>query len=106
MPRPSYLSFDDEAEGDKYVEQLERLLTRGIVPDEFRHRQHELRTVQDAIRAYQRTVAVLRSDQDILGVVQKRLGRDQPGTIDYAMRAPVRREYPNLRYFDRLSADA
>ena len=75
LPRPINLSFDDEAEGDRYVAQLEALLDRGIVPEEFLRRQHELRTVTDAVRAYLRAVHVPRSDQAILGVVMERRGR-------------------------------
>ena len=31
LPRPCYLTFADEAEGDAYVRRLEQLLDRGVV---------------------------------------------------------------------------
>ena len=33
LPRPVYLTFDSEAEGDAYVARLEELLDQGILPD-------------------------------------------------------------------------
>jgi len=36
LPRPLYLSFESETEGDEYVARLEALLDRGIVPEEFK----------------------------------------------------------------------
>ena len=35
LPRPCYLTFADEAEGDAYVRRLEQLLDRGVVPPEL-----------------------------------------------------------------------
>ncbi|VVD98940.1 hypothetical protein PHO31112_02031 [Pandoraea horticolens] len=32
LPKPPYLSFDTEAEGDAYVRRLEHQLDAGIVP--------------------------------------------------------------------------
>ncbi|MBX3697000.1 MAG: site-specific integrase [Dokdonella sp.] len=36
LPKPVYLSFPTEREGDEYVARLEALLDRGIVPDEVK----------------------------------------------------------------------
>ena len=38
LDKPLYLTFEDEAEGDAYCEQLERLLDQGIVPAEVKDR--------------------------------------------------------------------
>ena len=35
LPKPLYLVFEDEEEGDSYVARLEAMLDRGIVPEEF-----------------------------------------------------------------------
>ncbi|MGC8519136.1 MAG: site-specific integrase, partial [Steroidobacteraceae bacterium] len=35
LPKPVYLTFRDEVEGDEYVARLEALLARGIVPVEI-----------------------------------------------------------------------
>jgi hypothetical protein len=32
LPKPLYLRFDDESEGDAYVSRLERLLDAGVAP--------------------------------------------------------------------------
>ncbi len=84
LPRPIYLSFESEEEGDRYVTHLEALLKRGVVPEQFLQRMHELRSVQDAIREYMRTVDVPRSDEHILGVLLERIGRQSLLDVDYA----------------------
>ncbi len=78
-----YLSFDEEAAGDVYVEQLERLLDRGVVPDEFMKRMLALRTIREAIREYQRAVVVPVSDAELLGVIEERKGKDILADVDY-----------------------
>jgi len=42
LPRPLYLTFASEEEGDRYVQRLEALLDRGVVPDEFRRQQGDI----------------------------------------------------------------
>ena len=37
LPKPLYLTFASEEEGDRYVKKLEALLDAGVVPEEFRH---------------------------------------------------------------------
>lgn len=97
LPRPIYLSFDSEEEGDDYVGRLEALLDRGVVPEEFLQRQHELRTVQDALRAYMRDIHIPRSDQSLLGVLMERKGKEPLGKVDYpwceAWIAEMKRQY-------------
>ena len=63
LPKPLYLTFASEAEGDQYVRKLEALLERGVVPDEFRQRAGELITIEDAARAYlTRNTCLLRTN--------------------------------------------
>lgn len=83
LSRPIYLSFDSEEEGDDYISRLEVLLDRGVVPEEFLRRQHELRTVNDAVRGYVRAVHLSQSDQRLLGVLQERIGTELLSAVDY-----------------------
>lgn len=70
LPRPVYLTFDNEAEGDAYCRRLEQLLDRGIVPPELskpvRERGTRLRKV---MVEYRDTQAVSNQDTDVLKVL-------------------------------------
>lgn len=35
LPKPLYFTFDNEADGDAYISDLEDLLDKGVVPNEF-----------------------------------------------------------------------
>ena len=74
LPKPLYLTFASEEEGDEYVRSLEALLDRGVVPDEFRRQQGDLVTIDDAARAYLAAQHVPSSDQRCLAVVVDRIG--------------------------------
>jgi hypothetical protein len=52
LPKPLYLTFASEQEGDQYVRKLEALLECGVVPDEFRRQHGGLVTIEDAGRKY------------------------------------------------------
>lgn len=84
LPKPLYLTFADEAEGDAYCAKLEALLDRGIVPDEILREGGGMATVADAIDAYVKAVAVKPSDVAYLGVVRERIGADRLMEIHYA----------------------
>ena len=58
LPKPLYLTFTSEQEGDRYVAKLEALLDRGVVPDEFRRQSGDLVTIEDAVREYLEWVEV------------------------------------------------
>ncbi|WP_458068699.1 site-specific integrase [Rhodanobacter sp. BL-MT-08] len=75
LPRPLYLSFDDEAEGDEYVRRIEALLDRGVVPDEFVEKREVQKTLREGIRRYLSEQHVSDEDADLLKVVQMRLPR-------------------------------
>ena len=84
LPRPLYLTFADEAEGDAYCKRLEALLDRGFVPDEFRACGGGLIVLSDAIREYRERVALPRSDEQLLDLIAVRRGEDRISAIDYA----------------------
>jgi integrase len=83
LPRPLYLTFANEEEGDRYVKRLEALLDRGVVPDEFRREQGDIVTVEDAAREYLAAQHVPDSDQRPLAVVVSRIGATRVRDIDY-----------------------
>lgn len=83
LPRPLYLTFASEEEGDQYVRKLEALLDRGVVPDEFRQRQGELVTIEDAAREYLAVQHVAASDKRCLAVVVDRIGTTRLSVITY-----------------------
>lgn len=69
LPKPLYLSFKTEAEGDEYVRRLEQLLDRGVVPREFAQEQGVIRTIKDVVREYQKAVAIPKSDRLLLDTI-------------------------------------
>lgn len=83
LPKPVYLTFDDETEGDKYVARLETLLDQGTVPEGLlREDVPEIVTVGDAVRAYQRANAV--KDTEVLRVIEERYGNTPLSGLTYA----------------------
>ena len=83
LPRPLYLSFVSEEEGDRYVKKLEALLDVGVVPEEFRQRRGELVTIGDAAREYLAVQQVPASDKRCLAVVVNRIGTTRLSAITY-----------------------
>lgn len=84
LPKPIYLTFDDEQEGDAYVLHLEKLLDAGIVPEEFKQDKRPKATLNHVIDAYLEKVHVPDSDQRILLVVGKRVGSMRLDDVNYA----------------------
>ena len=84
LPKPVYLTFSDEKEGDEYVKRVEALLDRGVVPPELlADRADSVKTLADAIRAYRLAVAVPATYAALLAVVQDRQGSKTLSTINY-----------------------
>lgn len=83
LPKPLYLTFSNEAEGDEYCRRLEALLDRGIVPDEFRGRGDGIVSLSDAISGYRGHVALPKSDERLLVSILAQKGGDRISTIDY-----------------------
>lgn len=73
LPKPVYLSFDVEKEGDEYVARLEALLDRGIVPEEFAQPKSEAKLLRSRVAEYQSRQAVSVDDAKLLPVVLSRL---------------------------------
>ena len=84
LPRPVYLRFKDEAEGDAYVARLEQLLAAGIVPPEFARAADAPITLNDAVDAYTVKVSVADSDERLLISLTKAIGKTALSQCDYA----------------------
>lgn len=74
LPRPVYLSFKDEHEGDEYVARLEALLDRGIVPEEFTG--PAAASLRSAVAEYRSARPISADDKKLLPVVLSRLPSD------------------------------
>lgn len=83
LPRPLYLTFASEEEGDGYVRKLEALLDRGVLPDEFRAQRGEIITVENAAREYLAAQHVPESEMRCLAVVVTRIGATRVRAINY-----------------------
>ena len=73
LPKPLYLTFDSEEQGDAYCQRLESLLDRGIVPSEHVASAKVL-TIQALVREYERNAHPSQKDQGALNVVIKQQG--------------------------------
>jgi len=83
LPKPIYLAFDDEAEGDQYVAQLEKLIDAGRIPDEFKQGKFTISTIAEAIDGYLEAQHIPDSDQLLLKVIRERKGHVKLEKIDY-----------------------
>lgn len=83
LPKPLYLSFDTEAEGDTYCARLEALLDRGVVPLEHRPAAR-MRSILDLVREYERDAHPSPKDRAALGVVLKQHGAHALDAINAA----------------------
>lgn len=85
LPRPCYLTFADEAEGDAYVRRLEQLLARGVVPPELLAAPSERHTrLRDVIVEYRASQPVSVADMANLGVLLDRLAGVELRAVSYA----------------------
>lgn len=78
LPKPVYLTFADESEGDEYVRRLEALLDRGIVPDDIAERPVRVDVLRDQARKYLAEQHVSATDRDNLRIVLERLPASMP----------------------------
>ncbi|MDR9847132.1 site-specific integrase [Herbaspirillum huttiense] len=83
LPKPIYLTFDSEEEGDAYVAKLEALLDRGIVPPELNNDADNWSLLAELIKAYLTSNSVPDSDQKILNVIYARKGTTPLKSINY-----------------------
>lgn len=73
LPKPLYLTFDTEAEGDAYGARLEALLDQGYVPAEHREAVR-VSTIDDLITEYLRDAHPSKKDREQLANVSKTKG--------------------------------
>jgi len=84
LPKPIYLYFTDPDEGDNFVENLEKLLNHGIIPERFKPKETKsLSLVRDLIRQYLTTITISKSDTDLMNVLLERIGLLPVSTITY-----------------------
>jgi len=81
LPKPLYLTFDDEREGDAYVAKLEALLDKGVVPQELLREDKSRLTLHDLIESYLIKVNVSVADQLVLKSFVERVTLS---ALDYA----------------------
>lgn len=73
LPKPLYLTFRDEAEGDAYCKNLEALLDRGIVPVDYAPRTR-VTTIKDLVHDYERDAHPSLKDRGAFGPLLKEHG--------------------------------
>lgn len=75
LPKPLYLTFKTEAEGDAYAAKLEALLDRGIVPTEHQT-VTRIVTIAQLVSAYMREASIKPKDMGVLGTVAASMGAE------------------------------
>lgn len=73
LPSPVYFTFDTEEEGDRYVERVEPMLAKGIVPIEMTGT--GAANFESLIEQYRASNAYSRSDVEMFDLVSKTVGR-------------------------------
>lgn len=73
LPKPIYLSFGVEKEGDEYVARLEALLDRGVVPEEFVAPKTDPKRLRGRVSECCSKQAISVDDAKLLPVVLSRL---------------------------------
>lgn len=73
LPKPIYLTFKSEAEGDAYCRNLEALLDKGIIPADHQST-IGVRTITALVREYERDAHPSSKDRSAFGPLLKRHG--------------------------------
>lgn len=73
LPKPIYLTFKSEAEGDAYCRNLEALLDKGIIPADHQST-IGVRTISALVREYERDAHPSSKDKSAFGPLLKRHG--------------------------------
>ncbi|KLD65459.1 site-specific integrase [Dyella japonica] len=76
LPKPVYVRFDNEQEGETYCRRVEALLDRGVVPEEFLEGRRESKLLRDHVRTYIETQHASEEDLKLLTIVLSRLPSD------------------------------
>lgn len=82
LPSPVYFTFDTEAEGDAYAARAEALLDKGIVPPEMMS--ERVKTLDDLCELYGSSVPMVRSEAQLLPLVQKLVQGVRIEQLNYA----------------------
>lgn len=82
LPKPLYLTFENEADGDAYIAELEDLLSKGVVPNEFQSDGASIKLHQ-LINDYVRTVAITDDRRQLLELAKKRIQNIEISMITY-----------------------
>jgi integrase len=83
LDKPLYFTFDSEKEGDAFAANLDKLLSRGIVPQQFTAAA-PVQTLADLIADYRRNAHPSRKDIGALGTIERTKGKTPPTMIDAA----------------------
>jgi len=82
LPKPLYFTFENEADGDAYVNELETFLSQGIVPKEFQQDHHTIK-LHELINEYIRTVSMTDEKRQLLELAKKRIQNIDTHAINY-----------------------
>lgn len=83
LPKPIYLSFANENDGDAYVAELEELLNKGIVPVEFREESSGSIKLHELIKSYIKDVSMTDDNRMFMQLHCARLDNIDVGQITY-----------------------
>lgn len=83
LPKPIYLTFKDEAEGDAYVARLEKAIDAGIIPEQFKRDKAQTDTLYNLFKQYLNNVTISPSDQKLINVLVERLRHTRVAEINY-----------------------
>lgn len=78
-----YFTFEDESDGDLYVQKLEAMLAAGKVPIEFAKKTGAIITIADAIDSYLDRNTIPDNDQSLLKVIKSRIGKLRVAKLNY-----------------------
>ena len=74
LPKPIYLTFDNEQEGIAFCARVEALLDKGIIPPEYETKTRVL-TLAGLVREYEKNAHPGPKDRAALGTLMERLGK-------------------------------
>lgn len=83
LPKPVYLTFNTETEGDAYCAKLEAMLDKGLVPAELAESDNAALSLADMVRDYLLAVEVPETDKLEVERVAAHKGTVKLGALDY-----------------------
>lgn len=82
LPKPLHFTFNNEADGDDYIDELERLLAEGIVPHEFQPGKETIK-LHALMNEYIKSKALKPYARDLLEIQRKRIDNIDVDQITY-----------------------